>query len=72
MSATVRLQKSRSCRKNSKGAISLQDEIELMQQKVVNLETLLQTELGLTLDLRHDKKAIQKFELLRLFARTAR
>jgi hypothetical protein len=38
-------------------AIGLQDEIELLQQKVANLETLLETERGLTSELRRDKEA---------------
>jgi hypothetical protein len=40
--------------KNSRDvvAIGLQDEIELLHQKVANLETFLQTELGLSSDLR--------------------
>jgi metal-responsive CopG/Arc/MetJ family transcriptional regulator len=38
----------------------LQHENELLQQKVANLETLLQTEKGLNADLRRDKESIQK------------
>jgi len=47
--------------KNSRDvvAIGLQDEIELLQQKVVNLETLLQTERGLTSELCRDKEAFK-------------
>ena len=33
------------------------DEIELLQQKVANLETLLETERGLASELRRDKEA---------------
>jgi hypothetical protein len=47
--------------KNSRNvvAIGLQDEIELLQRKFANLETLLQTERGLTSELRRDKEAIK-------------
>ena len=38
----------------------LQHENELLQQKITNLETLLQTEKGLNSDLRSDKESIQK------------
>lgn len=38
----------------------LQHENELLQQKVTNLETLLQTERGITSELRRDKETIQK------------
>jgi hypothetical protein len=38
----------------------LQHEKELLEQKVANLETLLQTEKGLNADLRRDKESIQK------------
>lgn len=38
----------------------LQHENELLQQKIENLETLLQTEKGLNSDLRSDKESIQK------------
>ena len=45
------------------------DEIERLQQKVANLETLLQTERGITSELRSDKETTQKqleFVTLRL------
>jgi len=38
----------------------LQHENEFLQQKVINLETLLQTERGITSELRHDKETMQK------------
>ena len=38
----------------------LQHENELLQQKVTNLETLLQTERGITSELRRDKETTQK------------
>jgi len=38
----------------------LQHENELLQQKIENIETLLQTEKGLNSDLRRDKESIQK------------
>jgi hypothetical protein len=38
----------------------LQHEAELLQQKVVNLETLLHTERALTSELRRDKDNLQK------------
>jgi predicted DNA-binding protein len=38
----------------------LQHENELLQQKVANLETLLQTERGITSELRRDKETIQE------------
>ncbi|MGA7076093.1 MAG: hypothetical protein WBZ42_06070 [Halobacteriota archaeon] len=38
----------------------LQHEVELLQQKVVNLDTLLHTERGQTSELRHDKDNLQK------------
>ena len=46
----------------SKSAVvtGLQHENELSQQKIENLETLLQTEKGLNSDLRRDKESIQK------------
>jgi len=46
----------------SKNAVvtGLQHENELLQQKVTNLETLLQTERGITSELRHDKETMQK------------
>ena len=53
-------------------AICLRDEIELLQQTVANLETLLQTEWRLTPELRRTNKLFKKLELLRLFARAAR
>ena len=38
----------------------MQHEIELLQQKVANLEALLHTERGITSELRHDNETIQK------------
>jgi hypothetical protein len=38
----------------------LQHENELLQQKVTNLETLLQTERGITSELRRNKETTQK------------
>jgi hypothetical protein len=38
----------------------LQHERELLEQKVANLETLLQTERGINSELRRDKESIQK------------
>jgi chromosome segregation ATPase len=38
----------------------LQHEVELLQQKIANLETLLRTELEIVSELRHDKESIQK------------
>ncbi|MGZ4865499.1 MAG: hypothetical protein ACXV39_12865 [Halobacteriota archaeon] len=34
----------------------LEHEVELLQQKLANLETLLHTERGLTFELRHDRR----------------
>lgn len=46
----------------SKNAVvtGLQHENELLQQKITNLETLLQTERGITSELRRDKETTQK------------
>jgi hypothetical protein len=38
----------------------LQHEVELLQQKIVNLETLLRTEREIVSELRHDKESIQQ------------
>ncbi|MGA7077024.1 MAG: hypothetical protein WBZ42_10880 [Halobacteriota archaeon] len=48
--------------KNSKEVVvtGMQHEVELLQQKVANLETLLHTERGLTSELRRDKDNLQK------------
>jgi hypothetical protein len=38
----------------------MQHEVELLQQRVADLETLLHAERGITSELRHDTEALQK------------
>lgn len=38
----------------------MQHDVELLQQKVADLETLLHAERGITSELRHDTEALQK------------